>query len=301
MPTVKIGLILPLFSGDAERVLSFAERAEELGVDGVFAFDHLFPPGNDPERPVLEAFAMLGAVSARTSRIAIGTLVARVALRNAGTLVTLAATLDDASHGRMILGLGAGDAGNDLEHRIFDVPAPSKSDRREHLDETVRCVRALFDGRAWPGGSHVPAMAGPLLPPPRDGGPPLWVGGSSDEVVRLAAREAGGWNGWQMEPAAFARKVRLLRAEAGAREIEPTWAGVGLVGRDDAEVARLLEARRGRGLIARAWTGTTASLRDLIGDLERAGASWVVLALAGPRDRLELVGSEIVPAVGSRP
>jgi alkanesulfonate monooxygenase SsuD/methylene tetrahydromethanopterin reductase-like flavin-dependent oxidoreductase (luciferase family) len=297
---VKIGLILPLFSGDAERVLSFAARAEELGVDGVFAFDHLFPPGNDPGRPVLEAFATLGAVSVRTSRLAIGTLVARVALRNAGTLVKLATTLDDASHGRMILGLGAGDAGNDLEHRIFDIPAPAQSDRREHLEETVRCVRALFDGRAWPGGSHVPAMAGPLLPPPRDGGPPLWVGGSSDDVVRLAAREASAWNGWQMEPDAFARKVGLLHAEAGARHIEATWAGVALPGRDDAEVAHLLDARRRRGLLARAWTGTTASLRDLIAALERAGASWVVFALAGPRDRLELLGSEVVPAARSR-
>ena len=297
---MKVGLILPLFSGDAERVLSFAARAEELGFDGVFAFDHLFPPGGDPARPVLEAFAMLGAVSARTSRIAVGTLVARVALRNAGMLATLATTLSDASGCRMILGVGAGDAGNDLEHEIFDVPAPMQAERREHLAETVRCLRALFDGRTWPGGSHVPAMGGPLRPPPCDGGPPVWVGGSSDDVVRIAAREAGGWNGWQMEPDAFARKVRVLHAEAGGREVEATWAGVTLVGRDDAEVARLLEARRGRGLIARAWTGTTGSLRARIADLERAGATWVVLALAGPRDGLELVGSEVLPALGSR-
>jgi len=297
---VKIGLILPLFSGDAERVLSFAERAEELGFDGVFAFDHLFPPGNDPERPVLEAFAMLGAVSARTRRIAVGTLVARVALRNAGMLATLATTLDDASGGRMILGMGAGDAGSDLEHRIFGIPAPAQDERREHLEETVRCVRALFGGGTWSGGSHVPAMDGPLLPPARDGvGPPIWVGGSSDHVVGLAAREGDAWNGWQMEVGAFADKARLLRESAAGRSVESTWAGVSLVGRDDAELAELLAARRRRGLIARAWTGTTGSLRARIADLERAGASWVVLALAGPRDRLELVGSQVVPALGS--
>jgi alkanesulfonate monooxygenase SsuD/methylene tetrahydromethanopterin reductase-like flavin-dependent oxidoreductase (luciferase family) len=296
---VKVGLILPLFSGDAERVLSFAGRAEELGFDGVFAFDHLFPPGNDPERPVLEAFAMLGAVAARTSHISVGTLVARVALRDAGMLAKLAAALDDASGGRMILGVGAGDTGNDLEHRIYGIPAQSRSERRTHLEETVRCVRALLGGGRWPGGSLVAAMAGPLLPPPRGGGPPLWVGGSSDRVVRLAAREAYAWNGWQMEPDAFAGKARLLREEAGGRRVEPTWAGVALAGRDAAEVAELLEARQRRGLIARAWTGTTASLRTLITEFERAGATWVVLALAGPRDRLELVGSEVLPAVGS--
>lgn len=297
---MKVGLILPLFSGDAEHVQSFSERAEELGFDGVFAFDHLFPPGNDPERPVLEAFAMLGAVSRRTSRISVGTLVARVGLRNAGVLAKLATTLDDASAGRMILGVGAGDAGSDLEHEIFDIPAPEQDERRESLEETVRCVRALFGEGAWPGGSHVPPMAGPLLPPPREGGPPIWIGGSSDRVVRLAARVGDTWNGWQMEPHTFANKARLLREAARGRNVDASWAGVALVGRDEAELDDMLVARQRRGLIARAWTGTTASLRARIGDLERAGATWVVLALAGPRDRLELVGSEVLPALGSR-
>jgi alkanesulfonate monooxygenase SsuD/methylene tetrahydromethanopterin reductase-like flavin-dependent oxidoreductase (luciferase family) len=297
---MKVGLILPLFSGDAERVLSFTERAEELGFDGVFAFDHLFPPGGDAERPVLEAFAMLGAVSSRTGRIAVGTLVARAGLRDAGRLAALATSLDGVSGGRMILGVGAGDAGNDLEHRVFGVPSPAQADRREHLEETVRCVRALFEGRAWAGGSHVPAMAGPLLPPPRDGhGPPVWIGGSSDRLVRLAAREADAWNGWQMTPETFAGKARLLREEAGGREVAATWSGVALVGRDDADVAELLEDRERRGLIARAWTGTTGSLGGLIHELGRAGATWVVLALAGPRDRLELVASEVLTALGS--
>lgn len=297
---MKVGLILPLFSGDAERVLSFAQRAEELGFDGVFAFDHLFPPGGHPERPVLEAFAMLGAVASRTSRVAVGTLVARAALRDAGLLAKLATSLDEVSGGRMILGVGAGDAGNDLEHRVFGVPSPAQAGRREQLEETVRCVRALFEGRAWPGGSHVPAMAGPLLPPPRDGhGPPVWIGGSSDRVVRFAAREADAWNGWQMGPETFAGKVRLLHEEAGGREVEATWSGVALVGRDDAEVAELLHDRERRGLIARAWTGTTGSLGELIDELGRAGATWVVLALAGPRERLELVASDVLMALGS--
>ena len=44
---------------------------------------------------------------------------------------------------------------------MFGVPSPAQADRRDHLEETVRCVRALVDGRAWPGGSHVPAVAGP--------------------------------------------------------------------------------------------------------------------------------------------
>ena len=64
--TVKIGLMLPLFSGDTDRVLSFARRAEELGFDGLFAFDHMFPPGAPPDRPSIRAFSTLGAVAAVT-------------------------------------------------------------------------------------------------------------------------------------------------------------------------------------------------------------------------------------------
>ena len=78
---MKVGLVLPLFSGEPERVLAFAERAERLGFDGVFAFDHLFPPGASADRPSLEAFSMLSAVAARTERIAVGTLVTRATLR----------------------------------------------------------------------------------------------------------------------------------------------------------------------------------------------------------------------------
>ena len=83
---MNVGLVLPLFSGDAERVLAFARRAEERGFDGVFAFDHLFPPGAPADRPSLEAFASLAAVAARTSRVAVGTLVTRATLRPPGML-----------------------------------------------------------------------------------------------------------------------------------------------------------------------------------------------------------------------
>ncbi|MGH2589391.1 MAG: LLM class flavin-dependent oxidoreductase, partial [Actinomycetota bacterium] len=66
MSPLRVGLVLPMTSGDAERVLSFARRAEELGFDGLFAFDHFFPPGAPSDRPSLEAYATLAAVAAVT-------------------------------------------------------------------------------------------------------------------------------------------------------------------------------------------------------------------------------------------
>jgi len=297
---VKVGLVLPLFSGEPERVLAFAEQAERLGFDGVFAFDHLFPPGASPDRPSLEAFSMLSAVAARTERIAVGTLVTRATLRSAGMIAKLAASVDGVSHGRMILAVGTGDPIDEPEHRVFGLPYLDRAERREHLVETVRAVRALFEARSWPGGTHVPAMPGPLLPRPASpGGPPIWIGGFADAVVRLAAREADAWNGWGMGLDEFTRKARLLDEEAGPRSVSATWAGIVVVGRDDAEVAQLLDARSHRHLESDVWAGTTGSLREWLENLGSVGASWAVLVPGGPPDRVELIATEVLP--GLRP
>ncbi|HSL68078.1 MAG TPA: LLM class flavin-dependent oxidoreductase, partial [Actinomycetota bacterium] len=179
---MNVGLILPLFSGDSERVASFARRAEALGYDGVFAFDHFFPPGAPTDRPSLEAFTSLSAVAAATERVTVGTLVTRASIRPAGLLAKMAAGVDDISGGRMVLGIGTGDPIDKPEHRAYGLTYLEKGERREHLVETVRAVKALFAGSPWPGGSRIPPVSGPLLPRPvTPGGPPVWVGGFADE------------------------------------------------------------------------------------------------------------------------
>jgi alkanesulfonate monooxygenase SsuD/methylene tetrahydromethanopterin reductase-like flavin-dependent oxidoreductase (luciferase family) len=297
---VKVGLVLPLFSGDAERVLAFARRAEERGFDGVFAFDHLFPPGAPADRPSLEAFASLSAVAAQTSRVAVGTLVTRATLRSPGMLAKIAASVDDISGGRMILGIGTGDPIDEPEHRVFGLEYLDKAERREHLVETVRAIKALYAGAPWEGGPHVPAMTGPLLPPPmRPGGPPIWIGGFADVVVRLAAAEADAWNGWGMSIDEFTRKAHLLRDTAGDRPVSATWAGIVVVGRDDAEVERLLEQRTARGMDPGVWSGTAAALGTHLQELAAADATWSVLVPGGPPDRLDVIADEVLPHLRS--
>jgi alkanesulfonate monooxygenase SsuD/methylene tetrahydromethanopterin reductase-like flavin-dependent oxidoreductase (luciferase family) len=301
---VKVGLILPLFSGDADRTLAFAARAEALGYDGVFAFDHLFPPGAPSERPSLEAFATLAAIAASTRTVAVGTLVTRAAIRPAGLVAKLAVSIDDISGGRMILGIGTGDPIDLPEHETYGLPYLDKEARRVHLVETVRAVKALFTGDTWPGGERVPAVSGPLLPPPvRPGGPPVWIGGFADAVVRIAAREAEGWNGWGMAIPKFTRKIALLRSTAAdaRREVVATWAGIVVVGRDDEEVAEMLDLRRERGFAeTNVWAGSVKSLIEWFESLEAAGASWAILVPAGPADRVELIAERVLPNLRSR-
>lgn len=284
---MKIGVVLPLFSGDAEKVLAAASESETLGYDGAFVFDHFFPPGGPPDRPSLEPFTTLAAVAAVTERVRLGTLVARASLRPAGILAKQASWIDAASGGRLILGLGTGDESDAEEHRAFGLPLLGRDERRAHLEETVATLRALFEGRDGP-------LAGPLAPAPRSG-PPIWIGGLADPILRMAARDADGWNGWGLDPQRFGRKVSLLREEAGDRAVEATWAGIVLVGEDESELAELLRRRADGGMQDAFWSGTTEGLADFLRELRREGAAWAILVAAGPRDRRELIAREVLP------
>jgi alkanesulfonate monooxygenase SsuD/methylene tetrahydromethanopterin reductase-like flavin-dependent oxidoreductase (luciferase family) len=300
---VKVGVVLPLFSGDPTKVLDAAREAEDLGFDGAFVFDHFFPPGAPRDRPALEAFTTLAAVATVTERIAVGTLVARVSLRPAGMLAKLGAWLDAASGGRLVLGMGTGDPIDRPEHDAYGMPMLVRTDRRVQLEETVTAVKALWRGDRYEGGRFVPALEGPVLPAPaRPEGPPVWLGGQADEVVRIAGRSADGWNGWGLDPEAFRIKADLLSDVAAGvgRKAEATWAGIVLAGADPAETRELAERRRVRGLDDEAWTGTTEELTAFLRELEATGATWAVIVPAGPADRRQLIAKEVLPVLATR-
>ncbi|HLB62102.1 MAG TPA: LLM class flavin-dependent oxidoreductase [Actinomycetota bacterium] len=298
---MKIGIVLPLFSGDPVKVRTVASSADELGFDGVFAFDHFFPPGAPPDRPSLEAFATLSSIAARYPHLTLGTLVTRAALRPAGLLAKMAVSLDDMSGGRFVLGIGTGDPIDLPEHDAFGFGSLGVKERRVHLEETIGALRVLFRGESWPGGEFVAEIDGPLLPPPiTPGGPPVWVGGQADAVVRLAARVADAWNGWGLHVPEFARKVAVLReaSDEVGRIVASTWAGIVLVGRDDDEAGRLLEQRYERGMPeTNIWAGSAGALIRFLARLGDAGASWTVLVAAGPPDRIELIARAVLPAI----
>jgi alkanesulfonate monooxygenase SsuD/methylene tetrahydromethanopterin reductase-like flavin-dependent oxidoreductase (luciferase family) len=294
---MKVGLILPMFSGDPGKVLGAAREAEELGFDGVFGFDHFFPPGAPSDRPALEAFTTLASVAAVTERIVIGTLVARASVRPVGLLAKQATWLASMSEGRFVLGIGTGDPIDKPEHDAYGIPMLDKAERREQLEECVEALRALFAGGRYAGGRFVPPLAGPLLPPPPAGGPAIWIGAQADPVVRMSGRLADGWNGWGLDPAAFRSKVATLMESADGREVTPTWAGIVLAGRDENETEELIRKRRGRGLDGADWTGTVDQLSALLNELEAAGAAWAVMVLAGPADRRALLAERLLPAV----
>lgn len=294
---MKVGLVLPMFSGSAEAVRDVARRAETLGFDGVFATDHLFGPG-DPDRPSLEAFTTLTTIGIEFERLVVGSLVVRVGLRTPAMLAKMAASIDDMTSGRFILGLGSGDDADRPEHEMFGIPVqPDAASRHALLSETAEAVKSLFEGNGWQGGEHTPEIPGPLLPPPaRAGGPPVWVGGASDEVARIAGRVADGWNGWGMSSADFRRSAALAADEAAAhgRECAATWAGVVVPVEDETEIPAVAQARRDKGL-PEAWLGTPTALVDFSREIAAAGATWMILAVAATSGRIESIAEAALP------
>ncbi len=297
----KVGLVLPVFTADPARPIEAARDADSLGFDGIFASDHLLPVGGPADGPALECFTTLAAAGAITRRVAVGALVTRAGLREAGMIAKLGANLDAITGGRAILGLGTGDRLSEREHEAFGFPVESPAARTERLTETVEAVRALLSGAAYAGGRVVPPVDGPILPRPvRPGGPPLWIGGTSDRMIGVAAHLGDAWNGWGLPLHAFVEKVRLLddlsgTARTASRRVEATWGGIVLVGESDPDAARLAAERAQQGREPPVFTGSPERAVEWLRSLSDAGATWAILLLAGPADRRRLVAEHVLP------
>lgn len=187
---MKVGITLPQFRDEADSALDAARRAEALGIDGVFCFDHLWPMGQ-PDRPVLSSTPLLGALVGSTSTIAVGTLVARVGLLPDEMLVAVLSSLSALSDGRLIAGIGTGDHLSRAENEAFGLPFESADRRRARLAIVASAVR--------------------------DRGIPVWVGGGLPQNVELARSVGAAINLWE---ASTSEVVQL----AGTG-IEVTWAG----------------------------------------------------------------------------
>jgi alkanesulfonate monooxygenase SsuD/methylene tetrahydromethanopterin reductase-like flavin-dependent oxidoreductase (luciferase family) len=167
-----------------------AVRLEAAGYAGVWSWDHFISRGTKTD-PVLEAWTTLAFAAAATSRITVGTFVANVMNRHPAVLARMAATFQEASGGRLVLGIGIGGAPG--EHEAYGIPFPPIPERVERLEEAVAVLRALWTGGPVSlEGRHFPlrdAYAYPVPTPP----PPIIVGGETRAGARLAGRIGDGW------------------------------------------------------------------------------------------------------------
>ena len=291
---MKYGLFLSAFTSEPRKPLRVAGRAAAAGYDAVFVYDHLFPPGG-PQRPSVEPFTLLAAAGAANPGLGLGVLVSRAGYRPLGILAKESASLSLLSGRDAVLGLGLGDGFGRAEHAVVGLPFPPIEERTVLLEETALAMRAVFRGEAWPGGEMTVGVAGPLLP---KASAEVWLGGTSERVVRSAARTGDAWNGWGMEIDAFEARCSQLTAfarEAGRdpAAVPPTWAGIVLLGADRAELTALEERRSAAGGSLDIWRGTVDDLRRLRDRVVATGATWMVPLAAGPPDRLDLVAATL--------
>ncbi|HEY6318351.1 MAG TPA: TIGR03560 family F420-dependent LLM class oxidoreductase [Acidimicrobiia bacterium] len=197
------------------RTVELAQRAEQLGYEHLWVYDHVETvPRREPTH-VFEAFTTLAALSQRTSTIRLGQLVTCAAYRNAGLLAKEAAGLDVVSGGRLILGLGAG--WYEREYQAYGYDYPSAGTRLAILEETVQVVRALWsDETVTFEGKHLRFDGAYCDPKPLQPHPPLWIGGGGERVtLRIAAEHADATN-WQVGLDAFRHKSEVLARHCDA-------------------------------------------------------------------------------------
>jgi alkanesulfonate monooxygenase SsuD/methylene tetrahydromethanopterin reductase-like flavin-dependent oxidoreductase (luciferase family) len=196
---MKVGVQLPETEWVARwpQLREMARTAEEIGLDSIWVGDHLlYRDDGLPSRGPWEAWSTLAAIAAATERIELGPLVAATSFHNPAMLAKQAATVDEISGGRLVLGLGAG--WNEPEYLAYGFPFDHRVSRFEEAFTIIRTL--LADGRCDFHGSYYDLHDCELLPRgPRHGdreGPPLMVGSMGERMLSITLPWVQAWNAW---------------------------------------------------------------------------------------------------------
>lgn len=188
---MRIGVLLPSFADLADEALAVAKQAEDLGLHGVFAYDHLWPMG-EPGKPAISPYPLLGAVAAVTKKVCLGTLVARVGLVPDDVLISQLLTLDALSQGRLIAGVGTGDSKSAAENLAYGIPMAPMAERLSSLQKVV--TKLVSEGVE------------------------SWVGAGRPETNAMARKCGATLNLWGVPPSRVGEEARLPG--------QVSWAGV---------------------------------------------------------------------------
>lgn len=215
---------------DYPQIRDAVRRAEDIGVDAAFNWDHFYPLSGDPEGKHFECWTMLGAWAERTSRIEIGALVTCNSYRNPDLLADMARTVDHISGGRLILGIGAGWFQKDYEN--FGYEFGTAGERIADLAEAMPRIRERLAAGNPPPTRRIPVMIG---------------GGGERKTLRVVAEHADIWHGFG-DAGTIARKSAILNDHGVA------------VGRDASTIERSAGVSRAPGEVADAMVAAGVTL-----------------------------------------
>ncbi len=231
--------------------LAAQQRAEQLGYDSLWTWDHLYPIVGDWRGPIFEGYLTLTGWAAVTKRATLGLMVGANTFRNPGLVAKTATTLDHISRGRAVLGIGGAWFGR--EHEAYGIDFGSGfGERLDRLDEAVEVMRAMLDGEeATARGRHYHARDLRNDPPPVQRRLPILIGGGGEQkTLKTVATYADGWNiGGDLGRVRHKDEVLRRSCERvgrDEREIERTLQGGSVIIRDDPAEARRVAAQVGR-------------------------------------------------------
>lgn len=308
MTHVHFGTMVPQIKRTWEESRTAATEFEAMGYDSLWVNDHLYGP-TSPQIPMLEAWSLVAALAAITSKVSIGTLVTPVGMRNAAHLGKTIATLDHISGGRIIPGLGAG--WMPREFTDFGVPFKSTKERLQQLREGVELLRRMWgeEDAVTFEGQHFRTENVVTQPKP-ERQPRLLIGGSGEQVtMRIAAQHADIWNNLAGHQDGIARKVEVLRehCEAVGRDLsEITVAQQCLVtiAKDEATLGPMLDTAQkifgghmGNPKGDLALSGTPGMIAERIQKHIDAGCTMFNIEFFGrdTREPAELFAKEVIP------
>ena len=205
-----------------------ALQAEAVGFDAIWLFDHLLyrSPGH-PTNGTWECWTMLSALAEATQHVELGALVLCTQFRNPALVAKMATTLDEVSHGRFILGVGAGAGWSEAEFTAFGMPFDHRLGR---FAEALQILKPLLkEGQVDFAGQYYQVRDCEITPRgPRRSGPPLLVGALGPRMLRLAAQYADLWNpaAYLSAPYSFAEPQARLHAACTEVGRDPTTLGV---------------------------------------------------------------------------
>ena len=252
-----------------QKAVDIAVRAEALGYDSIWVYDHFHNVPRPANEAVFECWTTIAAISQRTSTVRLGQMVGCNGYRQPSVLAKITSTVDVISGGRLDWGIGAGWYENEFKGYGFDFPAPK--DRIGMLRECVEIVKSMWTQpeTTFAGKYYQLSRANCDPKPLQSPHPPIWIGGGGEQLtLRVVARHAD-YSNFGGVPDEWARKREVLKAHCAA------------VGRDEETIGMTWSPEM-------CIRSTEAELRAL-GNRSLWGSSfdqWQATALVGTPDQI---------------
>ena len=298
-----------------------AAHADAGPWDSLWVYDHFHTVPVPTREATHEAWTLMSAYAATTSRIKLGQMCTAMSYRNPAYLAKVAATVDIISGGRVQMGIGGG--WYEHEWRAYGYGFPSAGVRLARLDEGVQIMRdAWRDGFVSLNGKHYQVDGAIVEPKPlQEGGIPLWIAGGGEKVTLKIAAKYAQFTNFTSEPDGFEHKSKVL--EGHCADVGTNYGSIvrsanfnAIVGSSEAEVSERVERIRARqitkadpqaveAMLANATspdsaTGTPEQIIERLTRLRKLGCDYAIMYFpdaAYDRSSLELFEREVIPAL----